>query len=465
MDDRPGQNQPDPSEIEFEIADLDAGEASDRSARPSRFETMFPQLAHYTRLWPAFMIFAGCVLLGILLFPAGASFVKQIVPSSATATPPGTSNQFDAAVGSENVTFVMGKQVDAQSIPIAHSSVTAYDTQSGTLLWHTSQSPSSTVAYGLATNLKSQESDVYALRSDGLISLLASRTGQVLWTYQLPSAMTMPFAIEQDDLFLFPGSESTLYAVKDGQLLWHTSEVGNVVAIENGVVYTSNSTQQSYSAINERSGARLWSYVVPGSTKPSSQIFLPLAIENKICYLQTIDNTLLAIQPQGHILWSHQFQDAISLQADVHHLYAVDQLAGTIDVFNLQSGKIEQTYSNEREAMSIKDIQNNLLYIQTNEGIRAVNADTGKIVWQKATHINQPIWVANGVLYVFPLNSTDPLQAINERDGIVLWSGVLKGQLASWNSKVLVLVSSTKRTISVQRLSDGKILWSKRILS
>ncbi|GHO84874.1 PQQ-binding-like beta-propeller repeat protein [Dictyobacter formicarum] len=465
MDYRPDQKQHDQSDIEFEITDIDTEEAGHQSARPSRFEPMFTSLANHAHHWSVLAIFAGCVIIGVLLFPDVASFVKPMVPAPATTIPTvkpdQKPDQFAVAAGRDNVTFVMREQTDAQSIPRANINVTAYDTQSGTLLWHTPQSPSPAITYGLAVNLDSQESDIYALHSDNLISLLAPRTGKVLQNYKLPTAKIKPFAIEQDDMLLFPDSDNTFYAAKDGQPLWLNAGLGSLLAIEQGVVYTYNFTQHCYYAIDERSGARLWSYVVPHSIQSYSQTVPPLAIENKTVYVQTIDNKVLAIQLQGHVLWSHTFNGPVSLKSDTHHLYAVDQSANTIEAFNLQTGNIERTYTNEAGAVSIKDIQNNMLYIQTDEGMRAVNADTGKIVWQKAINVSQPVWEANGILYVFLLNSTDAMQAINEKDGTLLWSGIIKDLIVSRDTRVLDLLSYDNRTISVLRLSDGKILWSK----
>lgn len=466
MDHRPDQKQHGRSDIEFEITDIDTEEAGHQSARPSRFEPMFTSLTHHARLWSALAIFAGCVIIGVLLFPDVASFVKPMVPASATTIPTvkpdQRPNQFVVAVaaGRDNVTFVMRWQTDAQSSSAAIIGVTAYDTQNGALLWRTPPSP--TITYGLAINSNSQESDIYALHSDNLISLLAPRTGKVLQNYKLPTAKINPFAaIEQDDMLLFPDSDNTFYAAKDGQPVWLNAGLGSFLAIEQGVVYTYNFTQHCYYAINEESGARLWSYVVPHSIQSYSPVVPPLAIENKTFYVQTIDNKVLAIQSQGHVLWSHTFNGPVSLKSDAHHLYAVDQVANTIEALNLQTGNIERAYTNEAGAMSIQDIQNNLLYIQTNEGMRAVNADTGKIVWQKAINVSQPVWVANGILYVFLLNSTDTLQAINEKDGTLLWSGIIKGRLLSRDTSVVDMLSSDNHTVSVLRLSDGKILWSK----
>jgi len=459
MDYRPDQDQYDQSDIEFEIIDIDVGEVGDRSARLSRFESIFTYLAHHARFWSALTIVAGCVIIGILLFPDIASFVKPMVPSSVTPTPTVNLYQTNVYSGSNNVTFVMADQSNGQGV-----SVTAYDTQSGVLLWRAPQSPSSTIIYGRVASLDTSDGGVYERRSDGLLSLLAPRTGKVLWHYKLPSAITFLSAYERDGILFFSDSDNIFYAIKNGRLLWRNAGLGDMLQIENGVVYTYNSKQQSYDAINEESGARLWSYAVPDSIQSSSQTLSPLAIENDIVYVQTIDHKLLAIQPQGHNLWTHQFNDSVSLKSDAHHLYAVDQLVGAIDVFNLQTGNIERIYTNETGAIRIMDIQNNLLYIQTDEGVRVVNADTGKIVWQKATNVDQPMEIVNGILYVFPLDGIGFLQAFDESDGTLRWSRTVKDQLTSGDNSVFDLWSPDNNILSVLRLSDGKILWSKHIL-
>ncbi|BCL80662.1 PQQ_DH_like and PQQ_2 domain-containing protein [Ktedonobacteria bacterium brp13] len=459
MDYRPDQNQQDQSDIEFEIIDIDVEESGDRSARLSGFDPLFTYLAHHARLWSALTIFAGCMIIGILLFPDIASFVKPMVPSSATATPMVNLYQINAYSGSNNVTLVTGDQDNGQCV-----SVTAYDTQSGVLLWSTPQSSLSTITYGEVTNIGSPDVSIYERRSDGLLSLLAPRTGKVLWHYKLPSAITFPSAYEQDGILFFSGSDNVFYAIKDGRLLWRNASLGDELQIENGVVYTYNSKQQRYSAINEESGARLWSYAVPGSTQSFSQTLLPLTIENNIVYVQTVDYKLLAIQPQGHILWTHQLNDAVNLYSDAHHLYAIDQAADALYAFNLLKGSIEQTYTNETGVIGIMDIQNNLLYIHTDEGVRVVNADTRKIVWQKATNVNQPMEIVNGTLYVCPLNGIGSLQAFDERDGTLRWSRTVNDPLISSNNSVFELWSPDNNTIAVLRLSDGKILWSKHIL-
>ncbi len=466
MDYRPHQNQDDQSDSEFEIADIDAeeaGEAGDRSARPS---PMFPFLAHHARLWSVFAIFTGCVIIGILLFPDVASVVKPKLPSPTTAATPTVKPNLFVVAGRDNVTLVMrtlimGVQTNAQAFPREYIGVTAYDTQSGALLWHTPQSQSSPITtYRVVGNITRQASDIYALRSDGLFSLLASRTGKVIWSYKMRLNRFDLVAVRDDVLLL--RSDNTFYAVKDGRLLWHNAELGELLALENGVMYTYNSMQQCYYAINEGNGARLWSYEVPQSIQSSSQTFPIVAIENNIFYVQTIDNKVLAIDSQGHVLWSHPLNETVSLNADARYLYIVDQIADTIEALNLQTGKQERTYTNEMGAMRIIDSQNDLLYIQADDGVRAINTETGKRVWQKATNSREPIWAANGILYVFPLNSTDAIQVLNERDGTLLWSGVIQGQF-SFDTRGLAVWSSDNSSLSVLRLSDGKTLWSKHI--
>ena len=459
MDYRPDQNQYDQSDIEFEITDIDveeAGEAGDRSAKPSRFESIFTYLAHHARLWSALTIFTGCVIIGILLFPDVASFVKPMVPSSATVTPTVNLYQTNVYSGSNNVTFVMGDQSDGQCVM-----VTAYDTQSGVLLWRTPQSPSSTTTYGRVASLDTSDGGVYELRADGLLSLLASRTGKVLWHYKLPAASAADSVTEQDGILFVSDTHTALYAIKNGRLLWHNAGLGYVFQIANGVVYTYNS---SYSAINEESGVRLWSYTAPGPHQPFGQTPVALTVENNIAYTQTIDHKLLAIQPDGHILWAHQLDDSVSFCSDAHYLYAIDQVADTLYVFNLLNGSREHTYTNEVGATYIMDSHNNILDIHTDQGVRVVNADTGKIVWQKATNIGQLIEAVNGVLYITPLHGSGSLQAFDESDSTLRWSRTVNAPTITGDNSVFDLWSPDNNILSVLRLSDGKILWSKHIL-
>ncbi|GCE20741.1 outer membrane protein assembly factor BamB family protein [Dictyobacter kobayashii] len=462
MDYRPEQQQRDQSDIEVEITDLDAEEAGNRAAGAARFESILASFVRHARLWSALVILVGCVIIAIQFFPAVASFVKPAAPSSTTIAPGVKPELFSTAAGADNVTFAMGWRAVATTTTAV--SVTAYDTQNGALLWHGPQTQSSTTTYGLVGNQDSYASNIYALRSDGLVSLLAPRTGKVIWSYKLPSSNISPHAIEQANVLFFSDSDNSFYAVKDGRLLWHNVRAGTLLTIENGVVYSYNSAQQIYYALKEESGARLWSYAVPHSTPSPSQTVQGPTIVNNILYVQTFDNKLLAIQSQDHVLWSHNFNGPVTLQSDAHHLYVIDQVADTIDVFNPQTGNIERTFPHEAGAINIEDIQNNMLYIQADEGMRAVNAETGKIVWRRAIDVNQPKWISNGVIYMYPLQGKGSIQAINEKDNTVLWSAAIKGQVfLGGDDNVLDLVSTDNSTLSVLRLSDGKILWSKHI--
>lgn len=468
MDAKPDHHQYDKSEIEVEITDIDAEDidaSGHRASGSSKLEPLFTSLIRHARLWSALAIVTGCVVIAILLFPDVASFITPVTPSPTAITPGVHPYTFVTVTGNNNVTFVLGQlQIGMQSSPlIRNTSVTAYDTRTGTLLWRTPPHQSSRIMYGLATDLNSQGENIYALNVDGLVSLLAPRTGDILWSYKPPSDITKSLAIEQDDVFYFSDSEQAMYAVKDGRMLWRNTGLGTILAINDGIVYTYDDTQQRYDALDEESGSRLWSYKVPSSTQSLSTSSPSLAVANKICYVQTSDNKILAIQSQGHVLWSHQLNDPVMLKADAHRLYAVNQSTETLEILNLQTGQKERTPLPETGVMDIVDMQDNLLYIQTDEEVKAVNADTGKVTWQKALTGSRPLWAANGTLYASSSDSTTSLQAISERDGTVLWSGVIKSEIVSVDASVLDLLSPDEYTVSVLRLSDGKILWSKHI--
>ncbi|GLV53814.1 hypothetical protein KDH_06650 [Dictyobacter sp. S3.2.2.5] len=470
MDSGPDPHQRDQPDFKLEITDIDAddsGEMNGRSGKSSRLEPLFAFAVRHARGLFMLAIVAGCLVFAILLFPDAASFIHPATSVPPAITPMAPPYSFVTVSGNDTVTFVLGQieHGDQSSGPLDNIGITAYDTHSGVLLWHTPQHQSSRITYGLATNLKDQGEHIYALRADGLISLLEPRSGKTLWSYHLPSAMPEPMAIEQDGVLYFSDADQNVYAVKDGRMLWRTGGMGIILGIEDGVVYGCDTTRQHFLAVDEESGARLWSYTVPSPTQASApdSHSLSLAIENKTFYLQASDNRVVAIQPQGHVLWSRQFHTPFSLKADAHHLYAVDQSTETLEVLNLQTGKQERTPIHAAGIVSIKDIQGSLLYIQTDAGLKAINADTGNVVWQKALVVSPATRVDNGVIYVPILSNTNSVQAISERDGAVLWSGAMKGDITTINASVLDLYSSDNYTLSVLRLSDGKTLWSKHI--
>ncbi|GCE09583.1 PQQ-binding-like beta-propeller repeat protein [Dictyobacter aurantiacus] len=472
MDARPDGNQDDYTHGELEITDIDAeetSEAGNHPVRPSKLKPLFAALARRARLWFTLAIIAACVVIAVLLFPEVSSLITSV---ASTPTAPAGQPLYTAMTGSDNVTFVLERpQNDDQvsSLTQKNTNVTAYDTRTGTLLWRTSQSPTSSMSYGVTVNLYGEAFNIYAIHADGQISLLAPRSGKVLWTYKLPSLPTKSTAVEQDGMLLLSDADQTTYAVKDGRLLWHSADIDTTLAINDGIIYACGYRQQYYYAIDERSGTRLWAYNnEASSTQPfASNPVLPFAVKQKTFYLQTDNNKVLAIQPQGHVVWSHQFNDTVDLNADAHYLYAYTQGVDTLEVFDLQTGKKEHTPLPETGIADFINIQNNVVYIQTESNeLQSINVDTG-IMWKKALDANQAVWTIQGGLYISSLHSSSAemglIQAINKRDGTVLWSQVIQSHLTSINGGLLDLLSQDNQTISVLQLNDGKILWSKHI--
>ncbi|GCE09582.1 outer membrane protein assembly factor BamB family protein [Dictyobacter aurantiacus] len=468
MDSGPDPLQRDQPDFELEITDIDtddSGEMNGRSSKSSRLEPLLAFTVRHARILFMLAIVVGCLVFASLLFPDAASFIHPVDSAPPAITPMAPPYSFVTVSGNDNVTFVLGQieNGDQSSRPLDNVGITVYDTHSGALLWHTPQHQLSRTTYGLATNLKGQGEHIYALRADGLISLLDPRSGKTLWSYQLPSTMPEPMAIEQDGVLYLQTSDQAVYAFKDGGIVWRNGQLGTMLTIDNGIIYFYDMAHQRYAAIDENSGTSLWTYTMPpAAQQPSFQSFSLPVIENKTCYVQAINNKVLAIQ-EGHVLWSRQFHSSVTLKSDTHHLYVVDQSAETLEVLNLQTGRQERTPLPATGVVSIKDIQGNLLYIQTDEGLKAINADTGNVVWQKTLAVSPATRAADGVLYVPIFNNTASVQAISERDGTVLWSGTIKGNIMTIDASVLDLYASDDYTLSVLRLSDGKVLWSKQI--
>ena len=83
----------------------------------------------------------------------------------------------------------------------------------------------------------------------------------IKWTLSLPNIASDVFAVSDGRVFINLHNGNGLYAVsaKTGKTLWmQTSDIGNAISVANGIVYTTDGAGAAIVALNEPTGAIIW---------------------------------------------------------------------------------------------------------------------------------------------------------------------------------------------------------------
>jgi outer membrane protein assembly factor BamB len=250
----------------------------------------------------------------------------------------------------------------------------ALDARGGLLLWEITLGgdevfPAPAVLDGI----------VYVSSEDGLLALDAA-TGTTLWKDDI-GGIDSPTVV--DGVVYVASGDNTVYAVNanTGSLLWKFatgSFLNSSPAVANGVVYVGSADYNVY-ALNASDGSKLWNYTTGNEIQASP------AVANGVVYISSGDRNLYALNAKtGSKMWSYGPAD--------------DWAVGD----------------------SAPAVWNGIVYAGGNNGMVALAANTGELLWSFTTGsgASSPA-VANGVVYFG--SGYSGVYAVDARTGTQLW--------------------------------------------
>jgi outer membrane protein assembly factor BamB len=285
-----------------------------------------------------------------------------------------------------------------------------------------------------------------ALDSDtnGVIFALNAADGTLRWQYPTPQAMSFKLLVAQ------------------------------------GVLYAGE-TDGSVSALDARTGQRLWSVKLPG---------LPAAeqVANGIVYVNTLESNG-ANQP-GHVslyalnaatggqLW-HFDNGGISALVDgvayVSSSASTTQSSGTLYALNASDGSARWHFQGQG-AVGVWKVADGQVYIFGNQLVGgallpsdilyAVDAGTGAPRWsfpRQPSGAMQPLGIENGLVYLLSTIGAAPegpfttVYALNASDGSARWQAAVQGGAVVGASAIYA--GTAAGDVAAYRANDGSLLW------
>lgn len=247
----------------------------------------------------------------------------------------------------------------------------AFDALTGATVWVGAQQSlyflnSAAVGHGL----------VFATALLGPLNAYDADTGEIVWTADIPDVARAAPVLDGRVLYV-SGTEGELYALdaSTGTVRWSTPAESAIYdqapTVAGGRVFHIR-TRSHLTAYDARTGEELWAqqYAIGGSlTAARGKVFVPA------------DPIVALDQATGDVVWSAP-RDTFMLGAPA--------------------------------------VANGLLFVPSGAGLKALNVDTGALVWTAPAYSVWSPAVANGVVYASNLNGE--WDAFDAQDGTQLWS-------------------------------------------
>ena len=250
---------------------------------------------------------------------------------------------------------------------------------------------------------------VYATSYDNLVYALDAETGDILWSFEIPGAITSPDTVV-DSGVVYASGENALYALdgRTGELLWTKDGTDDgyvtVPTVAGSTVYTGFWSDGLFdftvSALNAVSGEQLWSRT--GFRSSPISLFPLTAVGNNV-YVSD-DHTVHALSAEtGKLLWSVEILTQTPPTAFDGKVYFV--ASHTALAFDEMTGELLWSYE-----PVINDITTSYLwppvvvdgvwYFPADE-LHALDAATGLPLWSADVYqASEALTVAGGMVFV-----------------------------------------------------------------
>ncbi len=258
------------------------------------------------------------------------------------------------------------------------------------------------------------------------------------WVVELPSVQGQllrmtPVLVDDSVLVSSVGGEIYKISLDDGELI---STRDLKLALNTGAAIYNNSLlfggDAQLIAIDRENGDLLWQSDV------SSEIITTPVIENGIAVVRTVDGKLYAFDAaSGKQIWNYQWQiPLLTLRGESIPLIAYGAVfigtpTGQVIALDLKTGKLywESVVASAKgrsELDRMIDIDapivesNGILFVAAHrQGLTAITAETGQLIWRRDIDLNSDILIYQGHLVVADESGT--LWSLDEKTGATFW--------------------------------------------
>lgn len=257
---------------------------------------------------------------------------------------------------------------------------------------------------GLTANRSAPNGSVYAVDA---------QSGRILWRFQTHGSMFSAPVVTADGVYTSAETAnlmSTLFVLNqtDGSLRWHEQRNGYLsnLAVLGGIIYA-GSTDMTVAALHASDGAQLWSYRTQGYVD-SLVVADPANPQGGIVYAGSSDGSLYALQASaGRLVWTYQTGGSNLPPVAVRNgLIYVTSETGYVAVLDAATGNVRWRTCVDNDTcttpgaairFSTPTVVEQKIYVgaafvgsrpssgglaSVAGGIYALDADTGRIVWQ-----------------------------------------------------------------------------------
>jgi outer membrane protein assembly factor BamB len=287
----------------------------------------------------------------------------------------------------------------------------------------------------------------------------------VAWTYTLRTdypQFSNPAVWEGTVYVTFAGGTLYAFDAKTGRVLWTYSGPVAPPAVDNGIVYTQDGVNAE--ALDAHTGALLWSYAIDQGLSATA----PTVAGNAVFLGQGV--SLYALNAvTGKPIWSFTPREGLFVSAPAVHngvVYACagDHAGGFGACYGLdeKTGEVLWQYSVTDGA--IEDgptVAYGLVFFEEEyQGVFALDASSGSVVWHYPTGLlSGSVTVANGKAYI---TGDGGLLALDAYTGKLLWNSLYGGvsSTAIANGIVYSINGLTGMTIDAVDADTGDLLWT-----
>jgi len=288
----------------------------------------------------------------------------------------------------------------------------------------------------------------------GAMTAFDQLTGDLLWTKpESPNRFSQGVAISGDFVIgayiLRDATDArvlvTARRLSTGRLEWSrwyaapngsSASVAGPVTVRYGRVYVALNNGRVH-ALDVRTGAPIWSRHLP--LAGDGQLSSPTVVDDLV--LVSLDQVGVAAldASTGAVKWARRLEEGagfsvlvgaitagccgtIYLQTPYRHTYAV----------NLRTGRVLWR-ANVGGGFSTPALANGTLYVNGEDQVSALNAQTGAVKWQIQLSARNSPAVANGVLYETDSFTAGPprVLALDAATGAVLWQREMEAEVES----------------------------------
>lgn len=235
-----------------------------------------------------------------------------------------------------------------------------------------------------------------------------------------------------------------------------TTSVAQVLSYQN-VLYVIatqlSSNTGTLEALNARTGTLIWIYAHHNTQE--------ITLAGNILYIRSDTNIVAFNAINRTQLWQTQTSSSGDKWQIAQGILFTTSAKGMLEALNAETGKL--LWQTNRSS-SQWQVDNGIYYITppTNLGLTALDARTGKLLWHN-THLYQDLTLDNGKFYL-QNDIQQSIEAYNGKNGTLLWQFPTHGQNLALSAYNGFLVLSDVEAIQVEVLNDqtGKLLWQRQ---